>query len=1854
MLVWGKMKEIDTRNKGGGNNEDLNNFPKLPEIKEIDESAINTLSLNITECYQDFLNYTNYFFFENKNNIDIFFQVKEALKCSNLSLTQLLKNINLLSHIIYFQNINEQNLLTSNDIEYIQNILYKNENNYSTNYTILYNCIIFLTEIIRLSSHIGTKIFAYYQIYRSYPIIQKLLFKNFLIHNLNIKNSEHFYVLKKNEAIFIENNIILNIIHMLNSENKLLKNIGLYLSHIFINLTNHCNYIINFILIIIFQKINYDEYIVAFSLFIDFIPYLTHDVLYSVIKKIYNCILIRRGYIDKKIEIEKSSELVPTNLNKSTKLNIYNVDNIKQLVNDIFSYTGCIFLGRISVILNELTTYVSYFLFKKFWTIINKLMSIDYTSHIEKNVVNIIDTYFYSTTILSLKNIYLFNLQIIILKFLLNISHTHLMKKRKIQFFTFRSILFLLKKKKIIPYISNKYLLSENKQFFKTNYFYYIYFTFILTIKNSEIIRWFNLLDLNDEFTKFMFVQIIYEICTIQNYLHFSKIKQKKINTNHCFDNTFLDKCSSNIHDIYFDVFVNRFMSILKNHHFEMDKKTDKKIGEKMGEQMDKKTGEQMEGKFNFTININGEDKNNANNNLKNETVKNVRNPIKQYNEKNLDVEKKIDYFFENLMKLAKENEKKKKLVVKELDINLIIKKNTKKKKNEEKPEEQKKKKKKLKEEKENCNYLNFSTNQSNCDSQIEINNNVQSISPCTDTKSDEYTNYKIHTNEEISSIDSSTSKNSFISEISNNINMISDNEINNISSNIFINNKNCKRVENYFIYYCLYLLKKYKIKLGNLFHKDTLNHRHIFGNEYLRFKQIMKTRKIEKTIESDNLEENLSDISYPNKEKINNLTINKIMFIKMLFFLYKHSKSILLKLHILKCLSILSRYIIFKNDAKNMVTIFNNFFLFLNIVNFNGPNNNCIRNFIIDKHTNHRNSIYTQHLKKKNDEIYHDHHFDNNIENCQYIRNCQRIQNQYNNDLIYTSGTSNMYNDSLSLDKSNLNGNNFEQILNGLKNDTNISIHSEYFNFYDYYKDEIPNSFIYTFLIDIICKLKKCKSNPILKLFFHKFFSNKFIQAFDIFFILKKEHIMEILKDPFFYLIEQRENQSEDIDGNNVLDEKKQNKCIYFIKKSIFYKTFHLFQLEKSNFRNVKLLFYFSFFNFHKDKDIIHEMRKKTIIFLTILNNIFYFDNAHTKKKLCTSQVNSLSPESKNYKTQNEIDTKNSLRNLKSFGTSISDNNSVNDIEVNITDKISCENDNYMNESDSGITTWGSSTSYSSMSYSEIYSSYSYSGEKSENYDDIYSISSISNKSLKNRLIKNYKNLENIEKLNSEDYIKINNLKNDQNSNISHCSHFYLYRIGVLCIRAGYFKYGYKIFEKLYFLVNNRDIKLWFKALEHYSKFYYIKRKGEHDNNNNNNNKLAYLLRPIKFLENSEQFIKSIYKFKDNFFHLAIFLKIQLNIYKAIDNLLTLVNDIKDGINFTLNYFFYNIDKLISSLKDIMITILIILNIKHICSILSKKILGIYIVLVKSLFLLCIFLKHKIVPYLFLSPSFLINTFINRELKQNKEYDEKEDKTNKMICKNCDEESDTSSIRSIDDMDNYEQDMSNMVIYSIPNFIRFYIRKKKEKNIRKQIFSKELKNAEGKPFNDVFDYIMAMWDLRAFEFFFYEHVQNLREIYDNLFKDGIINKNKIITFIKIYLTVIYKINYPTPPIFLSSQLVPFVESSTYIYRSNTGKKLHEIESMKCIGQLVGSKVEKEKKSATISSFHYCNIKLVFKNNIIKETNVKSRGIKVIYTVHIKIEDDDLKYFNIFLTPLDKKKNLIGQAKATVFFLKYI
>ncbi|SCM24894.1 conserved Plasmodium protein, unknown function [Plasmodium chabaudi chabaudi] len=1882
------MEGVDMSNQPGDPPENLSSFPKSLEIKQIDENAINTLSLDFTEWYQDFLNYTNYFFIENKNNIDIFFEVKESLKCSNLSLTQLLKNINLLSHVIYFQNLNEQNLLTSNDIEYIHNILYKNENNYSTTYTIVYNCIIFLTEVIRLSSHSGTKIFAYHQIYRSYHVVQKLLFKKYLHTNSNIKNSENFYVLKRNEAIFIENMIILNIIHMLNSDNKLLKMMGLYLCHIFINLVSQCNYIINFILTIIFQQIHYDEYTVAFSLLIDLVPYLSHDVLYYVIKKVYNHILLRPTHVDKTMESKKNKDNAQTNLNKPIKLNIHNIEIAKQIATNLFSYTACLFLGRIAIILNELTPYVSYFLFKQFWNIINKFIYLEYTSPIEENVVNIIDTYFYSTTILSIKNLYLFNLQIIILKLLLNISHTHLMTKRKIKFFTFRSILFLLKKKKIIPYISNKYFLPENKQFFKTNYFYFIYFTFILTIKNNEIIRWFNSLDLNDEPTKFMFIQIIYEISTIQNCLHLSKGNKTNDNqcvpsshsSNHNFDQTFFDNCSSNIHDIYFDNFVNRFLTLVKGYSFEGEDKTKESstnnyitLGKKIQNKTKRNTindlppniidrmnevknsnsvkknekGKQFpdhpeKGKFNFTINLSDEDKNNSNDNLKNEIGQNDRNIIKQYNETSLDIEKQIDTFFENLTKLAKENEQKKQLTIKELDINLVIKKNTKKKKkNEEKTEEQKKKKKKKSEEK--TSYpSNLIINQP----QIEGNKNAQPISPCSDIKSDG------HTNEEISSIDSSISKSSLISEISNNINSASDNEMNTTPNNIFINKKNCETIENYFIHYCLYLLKKNKIKLGNLIRKDSLNRHHIFSNEYLQFKQVMKNRKVEKTVEYDNLEENLSDTSCPSKGKANNsyvpndLTLKRILFIKILFFLYKHSKSILLKLHILKCLVILSKYIIFKDDAKNIVTIFNNFFVFLNIVNSSESKNNCIQNFMIDKHTSHSNSLYTQHLKKtnrkKNDEIYHDN-----------IDNYQRIQNKYSNDFIYTSGTSNLYNTDLSMDMPNINGNNFEYILNELKNDINISIPSENFDFYDHYKENIPKSLIYTFLINIICKLKNSKSSPIFKLIFHNLFSNKFIQAFDIFFILKKEHIMEILKDPFFYLVEQREKS--DINNSNMLGEKKQSNDIYFIKTNTFYKTFHLFQFEKTNFRNVKLLFYFSFFNFHKDKDIMHEMRKKTIIFLTILNNIFSFDNTHTKKKLCTSQVNSLNPESKNYKTQNEIDTKNSLRKLKSFATSISDNNSVNDIEVNITDKISCENDNYMNESGSGITTWGSSASYSSIPYSEIYSSYSSSDEKSENYDDIYSISSISNKSLKNRLVKNYKNLENTEKLNSEDYIKINNLKNDQNSDISYCSHFYLYKIGILCIRAGYFKYGYKIFEKLYFLVNNRDIKLWFKALENYAKFYYIKRKGEHDNN-----KLSYLLRPIKFLENSEQFIKSIYKFKDNFFHLAIFLKIQINIYKAIDNLLTLVNDIKDEINFTLNYFFYNIDKLISSLKDIMITILIILNIKYLFSTLSKKILGIYIVLVKSLFLISLFLKHKIVPYLFLSPSFLINTFTNRELKQNKECDEKgeneekdnneekEDKTNKRICKNCDEESDTSSMCNIDDMDNYEQDRSNMVINSIHNFIRFYIHKKKEKNIRKKIFSKELKNAEGKPFNDVFDYIMAMWDLRAFEFFFYEHIQNLREIYDNLFKDGIINKNKIITFIKIYLTVIYKINYPTPPIFLSSQLIPFVESSTYIYRSNTGKKNHEIESMKCIGQLVGSK------SVAISSFHYCNIKLVFKSNIIKETNVKSRGTKVIYTVHMKIEDDDLKYFNIFLTPLDKKKNLIGQAKATVFFFKYI
>ncbi|SBT30516.1 conserved Plasmodium protein, unknown function [Plasmodium ovale wallikeri] len=76
--------------------------------------------------------------------------------------------------------------------------------------------------------------------------------------------------------------------------------------------------------------------------------------------------------------------------------------------------------------------------------------------------------------------------------------------------------------------------------------------------------------------------------------------------------------------------------------------------------------------------------------------------------------------------------------------------------------------------------------------------------------------------------------------------------------------------------------------------------------------------------------------------------------------------------------------------------------------------------------------------------------------------------------------------------------------------------------------------------------------------------------------------------------------------------------------------------------------------------------------------------------------------------------------------------------------------------------------------------------------------------------------------------------------------------------------------------------------------------------------------------------------------------------------------------------------------------------------------------------------------------------------------------------------------------------------------------------------------------------------------------------------------------------------------------------------------------------------------SQVASEFYYCNVKLILGRKVIRQVDVKARGVHVTYTSHIKIDDDDLKNFHIFLTPLKRNKNLLGQTKATVFFFKYV
>ncbi|CRG93387.1 conserved Plasmodium membrane protein, unknown function [Plasmodium gallinaceum] len=1998
----------------------------------------------------EFLKYRNYFFIENKNHLDIYFEAKNVLKNTNPSLLYLLKNISLLSHVIYFHEVREQKLLTSADIENVTNILYKNEDNYSDNYTVVYNCLIFLLEIIKLSSHNGVKNYVYYHLLRNFNKIQILFFDDFCFKK--IKNRENFYIIRKNEAIFINDYITLDIIKILNQENKLVRIYGLKLCFIFIKKVSQCNYIINLILNIIFQEMNFDEFYYAFHIFIELLNFLSHDVIYHIVKKFYNSLVNKDkkgiNYYLKYIKEKESYRNVPNalfqksdddesndkrhkniyekggihyleknnkneynqlvyslneynnNINKiydnnqnkprnmtnkhvtnekidkknfftknhikSNNKNVNTEDNTKyeeknweykkkkhllNILSNHFVYSKCIFLSKIAIKLNKFVPYLSYFLFRKMWNLINSFFEFDYLHDDENIIINILDNYFYGTTVLSCKNVCLTSLQIIIIKLLLNIPHTYLMKKRNISYFALRSLLFLMKKKKIFVSIDNLELAKKN---IVNNYFFVKYFSFISTIQYYELLNWLNYLQLSNNPSLLLFIKVVYKFFKIKNEIYGDFTENNNTSPEGSKNNKY-DINKSNIDNIkndffslngtYFDSFINSFLSILEKHNLtdkgfnnneqnvsneklkspnfiknentnitknedelgRLNSKEERDIDIKreyssIDENENNSLDENQKGNFNFTISISDE----ANENEQQDEL------INNTSDNGSRIEN-IDFFFENFIHLAKEKEKNNDINIKNLNITL----NIKKKKNINDRENKKsylsiKKKKKKKKKKSHClseNYVDYNNSMNstynynicnnnyinyhniNANSNVCINNNKSN-----DISNNNYENINNINNEEyVNNNDNNNDNNKYINnkdingryDSNNNYNIFNEpNKVDNMFSHNKIYTNNChywdiynktnnrksninKNIynssinssirdensrsdviseisnENYFskddmtdlaienerenvnkanrecIFHCCSILKKNKIKLYNLINEDIIDSDIFKDTLFIKFKkEFLKKEKKYVTMDGKYSFSKFSNQKSSLKKNISNdFIMERIIFIKILFFLYKNSIILLIKLNILKVLSILSDYLIFEEDIENFLRIINYFIInFLSnkkMLNENVPSYNI--------YDYEKNTLSETNKIECGDII-------NNIIYLNTKKKTEVNKNNFNKYPSYNSDSSKSGSIIMSSDSSLNKDKNFDIYINNIFNIKYniISNQKEIL----YYNQNTLRKYIRIYLLDVIDKLLYKKNNLILNSLFHLFYTNNFILFFDLFLISNKEKIIEVLNDPFFYLINKKSNDksNNNLNENNIdididINANKKEECSKIINYNInnnldnFYlikrrKFFQFFQFDQISYRNVKLLFYFSFFNFVKDRNIMNQFRKKVIIFLNILNNIFHFKRKKyihcflKKKKRKNKRYDKKKikyVDNPNIVTKNEYDNKKKEKEnqmdkneLSLHYSHFSQINSYSNNNNNLMDKknntlpFNQLGHNYLYSNSSSDY---STSSISTLSLSQSSSSNSFNESVDSSYSD--SISSISNKSIKNKLKKIYENLHNEEK-NVYEKIKIKNLRKDDNS------YFYIYKVGLFCITSGFYKYSYKIFEKLYYLITNRDIKLWCKCLLNYSNFYNVKKQ-------KNNNKKYY--NPINFLNMSEQCIKQMFNYKDNFFHMLIFLEIKVNLYKAIENLIILINDIKNEINFTIKYFSYNIEKFISSLKNIMIAILIFLNFKYIFSSISKKILIIYIILIKSLFILCNFLKNKVIPYLFLNSSFLVNIFVD-------EYSDEEN----------------------------ENDLSDGLDQGISNFIRFYLQKKKEKKLRKTIFTKELKNTEGKLFNEIFDYIITMLKINTEDFFFYDYIENLIEIYHNLFKDNIINKKKIINYIYIYLLVIYKINYPTPPRVLSSAPIPFVSSSTYIYKSNRGKGFYEVESVKCIGEL------KNAKKQVIKDFYYCNIKLIFKNKIMRDINVRSQGIHVLYTFHIKIENDDLKYFNIFLIPLDKYKKLLGQAKPTSFFFKYI
>ncbi|KJP85206.1 hypothetical protein AK88_05165 [Plasmodium fragile] len=1966
-----------------------------------DVSALGTPSMDEEDRYE-FLSYSNYFFLEEQNNVNTYFEVKNVLTNTNPTLTSFFKYISLLSHVIYFDKVEEKKMLTSCDVQNINDILLKNEQSNINSCTVAYSCIVLLLDVIKLSPHAGIKNYVYCQLAKNAQKIEDLFFSIYSFQKG--KHRDHFYVVRKNEAIFISDFVTLNVINLLNAEDKLTRNYGLRLCLLFCQHLSGCNHLVHMVLKIIFKKINFDEFSLALLVLTRWTPFLSHDVLYHVVRGLYHSAMGRsRGkreiptagknticvpitgegdrpasgtqtqgggssqeknwetYLGEKIHQQRDVEGSPPNgcadaeVNKASK---------GPILDNPFTFTILMYLSKIANRMNNMVPYVSYFLFKKFWKMINNMLNEE--EHVctsEETAITILREYFHSTTVLSHQNEFLKNLQIISIKFLLMVPQTRLMKRRQITYFALKSLLFLIKKKSIyvFPFVDDT---SERRNAFdqRVNNFHFNYFSFVSTVREHELVSWLNRLSLSrdDSSALFMFVKIVYQFFKAanrgnyltrsgrngDNYLTRSGKKGEPISPlpdNHCKEekagevsatDSHANRCKMNFLPIlsraHSEPFIQNFVCTMRDslpsemfhadsspkkhykftHDYEMGEKEHLPIGtaadhlpspprKENSDQCDEKKrssyennsagGEHM-GQFCFTITLSdsarSEDSGGGDSTDEHFAPGSMSHMEKRAGR---DEQKRVDLFFQKFVHVAKENEQASDINVKKLDITLKIRGRIAC-RGEQHQQEQHEQQEKLKEDpqaergihppKERADQAQgepvkrpHPRRESNAPPKREDGTvlNSKQPTPYTDDKAEEDPG--------------KSSLSDAISEISNDPN--SPSKQNTIKNSLYTQARTDKRgklgKENVFLY-CYNWLQKNKIRLHSFVQKDKLKYFNLGESFFAQFKKAFLKKKNKNSIYSTynnrhwdrrgvNKTHDFGQLHHdgeglPSGEDIpDDSILYRVMFIRLLFFLCRHSADhVSTKLCILKTLTILGQYILCDEDVRDFVNLFNFFFQFF-VYNKedsnvdNTPLEGVENRTAIGETCRTSKSLYgmgrgthmgdmSNFTNRRGSKYTHSGTHLNRADGLYKVREIRET---------ITSSDLEAHEET-----------NFDLFLSDLLqyrlNDRAWGSN----NCAPYQQSDAFKSAMQTCLLSVAANLGNCTNGHLLNCLFQSFCSNEFVPVFHLLFTLRAEKIVHILRDPFFYLLIDGQETEEDysahgkandkygMSSNHLTEEVKKTKkktsldtlvshdngrsCVYFLKRSKFFQTFNICQREDdhpASYHNIRHLFHLALVSYGKGEEVSTALRKKVYVFLTILNHIFSFKEKATpfwhavrgthqkkkKKKLCTGQVNLVGDGNQNGgKRVVWGDT----RGQAEAGQRLPEGS--NSGESSIAQKTLPRRDN----SGSGGYSGDMGSSYSSCSNDSNCSSdtppsthASSDGQPSsaerDHPSDCSSVSSMSNKSLQRKVQNMYRKLQHQERVQSEENIQVANLKKNQSS------FFYLYRAGKYCMCAGFYKHGYAILGKLFVLANIGDVKLWFKALLNYCNFFCRKRKKSYGD-------WKTFLSPTKYLLISEKCLKEVRIFHQNFFLYGFFVKIQMNIYLAVEDLLTLVSDIRDEINFTLTYFVCNVERIITSLVETTLGILTLAGIRHLFAGLSKRVLFLYVVFLKSTFVLCYFLRHKVIPFLFLSPSCVL-------------------KAPPVDDSDADSDGSSSEVSGEGSVETGgerrgggHQAVFNIGSCTLHDLVHFYLNKRKIKRMRNKIFTKEVTNTQGKNFPDVFDYVMTLWKVAASKFFFYEHVQKLKELYGQFFKDGMVNKKKILSFMKVYLEVVYRMDLPTPPRVFSSVAVPYVTSSTYVYRSIKGRAPCEVESLKCVGQLVSLK------AASVREFHFCNVKLILKNKVLREVNVRSQGINVTYTAHIKMGEDEWTHFTIFLTPLDRKKRLLGQAKATVFYFKYV